>query len=175
MKHKLHLFIILFICICIFNNFCITHRREPQSYFSKAEVFNIKKVAIIPSENVNDYIIDKLSAYIGNRAKFELIEPSFVKKKLDELNLEYSDIIDPNIRNQIRDIFNIDGIIIISYMWREISVSRRSISLSAKLIQLETGLILWHAEKSSEADSFNFIPTEDYLCKYIASTLYVIK
>lgn len=175
MKTKLSSLIILFICLCILNNFCITHRQEPQSYFSKEEVFNIKKVAIIPSENVNDYIIDKLSAYIGNRAKFKLIEPSFVKKKLDELTLKYSDVTDPNIMNQIRDTFDVDGIIIISYMWKEISVSRRSISLSAKLIELETGLILWHAEKSAEADSFNFIPTEDYLCKYIASTLYVTK
>ena len=175
MKNKLFLLIILLICICILNNFCISHRHEPQSYFSKKEVFNIKKVAIIPSERVKDYIIDKLSAYIGSRAKFELVEPSLVKTKLDELNLKYSDIIDPNIMNQIGDIFGIDGIIIISYMWKEISMSRRSISLNAKLIELETGLILWHAEKSIEADSFNLIPAEDDLCKYIASTLYVIK
>lgn len=175
MKNKLSLSIILLICISISNNFCTIHKHKPRSYFSKKEVFTIKKVSIIPSERVNDYIIDKLSAYIGSIAKFELVEPSLVKKKLDELNLKYSDIINPNIMNQIRDIFGLDGIIIISYMWKQISTSRRSISLNAKLIELETGLILWQAEKSIEADSFNLVPAEDNLCKFIASTLYVIK
>jgi len=172
MKNKLTLLIILLVFICVLNNFCIKQRYEPHSYFSKKEVFNIKKAAIIPTERENDYIIDKLSAYIGSRATFELVESSFVRKKLDELNLKYSDILDSKIGNQISDIFGIDGIILISYKWKEISLSRRSISLSAKLIELETGLILWHAEKSIECDSMNLISEEDYLCKFIASTLY---
>lgn len=172
MKNKVIPVIILLTFICVLNNFCIKHGYEPQSYFSKEKVYNIKKVAVIPTERENDYIIDKLSAYIGSRATFDLVESSIVRKRLDEMNLKYTDVIDSQVGHQIRDIFGIDGIIVVSYKWKEISLSRRSISLSAKLIELETGLILWHAEKSIECDLENLISEEDYLCKFIAATLY---
>lgn len=179
MKNKLNLLVIFF--ICLLNVFCAL--REPQSYFSRQEVSNVKKAAIIPSSRVPGYIIDKLSAYIGNQAKFKLIEPGSIDKLLNELNLKGSDVADLKTIKQIGKNLDADGIIIVSYNRQEIFAPRRSLnvskdyslSLSAKLIEVETRLILWQSEQSDECNSGDLFSTENNLCKKIAATLYRFK
>jgi hypothetical protein len=167
--------------MCLLNVFCAM--QGPRSYFSRQEASNIKKAAIIPSSRMPDYIIDKLSAYIGNIAKFKLIEPGSIDKLLNEMNLQRSDIINLKSIKNIGKILDVDGVIIVSYNRQEVFAPRRplsapvdySISLSAKLVDAETGIILWQAEKSGECSSGDLFSTENTLCKIIVSTLYKLK
>lgn len=179
MKNKFNLLIVLL--MCLLNVFCAM--QGPQSYFSRQEASNIKKAAIIPSSRMPDYIIDKLSAYIGNIAKFKLIEPGSIDKLLNEMNLQRSDVTDLKTIKQIGKSLNIDGVIIVSYNRQEIFAPRRSfsvpadysISLSAKLVDVESGIILWQAEKSGECSSGELFSIENALCKRIVATLYKLK
>lgn len=169
--------IILFTCMINFS--CFKSSLYPQ--YSKPEIMNIRRAALIPSGKVPNYILDKLFVSIGKKAKFRIVQRASVDKLLDEMNLQRNRVVSAKNAQKVGSKLGVDGVILVSYsreiVYRNVYDTSRipeyySISLNTKLIEVETELILWQARRHKECLPDDFSQTLDELCNEISDTLY---
>ncbi len=129
------------------------------------DVASIKKVAVLPFASppgeftVGENVSDMLTTEMLMGGYFDVLERSQIQKLLEEQHLGLTGAVDVQTAQKLGKIVGAQGIVIgsVGEYGRKIAVGLKSgmlstLSLSAKLVSVETGMIVWSASTSASSE-----------------------
>lgn len=124
----------------------------------------IKTVAVLPFASppgeftVGENVADMLTTELMATGKFDVVERSRIKKMLEEQHFGLTGAVDAETAQKVGKLIGAQGIMIgsVGEYGRKISTDLRggmlsTLSLSARLISVETGLVIWSASVSASS------------------------